>query len=60
MPVDGDVVVNGGPQTLMVDIHAEINVSRELSKLGESGRSPNFVQARFHTLDIPRFGKTAM
>lgn len=49
VPVDGGTVINGGDQTKLKDMLAEINVSHELSRLAEMGKAPNFVKASFKT-----------
>lgn len=44
VPVDGAALVNGGEQTLLCDMLAEITISTELSRLYDSGDAPNFLQ----------------
>jgi len=46
VPIDGDALVNGEAQTKLADMLAEITVSTELSRLGDSGAAPNFVKVR--------------
>ncbi len=44
VPVDGSIPVNGSQQTRLLDMMAEMAVSRELSKISKASQAVNFVQ----------------